>query len=188
MTAQSELLQELSALFSGNAEFLENLYDQYIDESTQLTTIWQQRFAEIRQASHETSHRQIRKQLQHLVQAYPSTPSQHISTNTRAIPTIAAQQQAKVLRLINSYRYRGHQIADLDPLRLTQVPTISDLDPKFYQLTTIDLEKTFHTGSLYAPDYMKLQDIITLCQEVYCKHLGFEYMHITDTSQKRWLQ
>ncbi|KOR29068.1 2-oxoglutarate dehydrogenase, partial [Achromatium sp. WMS2] len=93
-----------------------------------------------------------------------------------------------MLRLINHYRYLGHQVATLDPLQLSHTVSLPDLDPVVHKLTPEDMQRSFHTGSLYAPDRMRLCDIITLCQEVYCKNLGYEFMHITDTTQKRWIQ
>ena len=35
---------------------------------------------------------------------------------------------------------------------------------------------------------MKLRDIVEFLREVYTAHVGFEYMHITATEEKRWLQ
>jgi 2-oxoglutarate dehydrogenase E1 component len=48
--------------------------------------------------------------------------------------------------------------------------------------------KTFNTGSLYTQESMSLREILTFVQEVYCGNVGSEYMHITDTAQKRWIQ
>ena len=35
---------------------------------------------------------------------------------------------------------------------------------------------------------MRLRDIIALVQEIYCGQVGSEYMHITSTQEKRWIQ
>ncbi len=35
---------------------------------------------------------------------------------------------------------------------------------------------------------MRLRDIIALVQEIYCGSVGSEYMHITNTQEKRWIQ
>jgi 2-oxoglutarate dehydrogenase E1 component len=93
-----------------------------------------------------------------------------------------------VLRLINAYRYRGHQAANLDPLQLREPADVPDLRPDYHRLTEADMERIFNTGSLYAPDRMKLRDILEMVQEVYCRSVGSEYMHITDTREKRWIQ
>ncbi|OQX44210.1 MAG: 2-oxoglutarate dehydrogenase E1 component, partial [Candidatus Sedimenticola endophacoides] len=100
----------------------------------------------------------------------------------------AAEKQAAVLRLINAWRVRGHQHAALDPLQLHQPEPVPDLDPAFHRLGDADMDTVFNTGSLYAPDRMPLRKIIDLVREVYGGSIGSEYMHITDTRQKRWIQ
>ena len=47
------------------------------------------------------------------------------------LSSLAAERQAKVLRLINAYRVRGHQSAQLDPLHLKPLEPLPDLDPRF---------------------------------------------------------
>ena len=105
-----------------------------------------------------------------------------------ALSAAAAERQAKVLRLINAYRVRGHQNANLDPLHLRPQLPLPDLQPSYYGLDKDDMDTVFNTGSLYAPDRMTLREIIALVEQVYCGPIGFEYMHITDTAQKRWIQ
>src|SRR5699024_12736572 len=100
----------------------------------------------------------------------------------------AAQKQAGVLRLINYYRVRGHQNADLDPLGLYQPEAVPDLDPAFHGLGEADMDTVFNTGSLYAAQELPLRDIIDICKRVYTGTIGAEYMYITDTKQKRWIQ
>ncbi|EGW54419.1 2-oxoglutarate dehydrogenase E1 component [endosymbiont of Tevnia jerichonana (vent Tica)] len=93
-----------------------------------------------------------------------------------------------MLRLINGYRVRGHQNANLDPLKLRPQPAVPDLDPAFLQLDRLDPATHFNTGSLAAPDRMPLKQIIELVRRVYCGTIGAEYMHITNTHEKRWIQ
>src|SRR5699024_8446401 len=101
----------------------------------------------------------------------------------------AAQKQAGVLRLINYYRMRGHQVADLDPLGLYEPRPVPDLDPAFHGLGEADMDKVFNTGSLFtAREELPLRDIIDICKRVYTGTIGAEYMYITDTREKRWIQ
>jgi len=65
---------------------------------------------------------------------------------------------------------------------------VPDLDLDFHALNESDLDTEFHTGSLAAPDHLKLSEIIEICKRTYCGSVGVEYMHIADTSQRRWLQ
>lgn len=50
-------------------------------------------------------------------------------------------KQVKVLQLINAYRFRGHQHANLDPLGLWQQDKVADLDPSFHDLTEADFQR-----------------------------------------------
>ncbi|MDO9220681.1 MAG: 2-oxoglutarate dehydrogenase E1 component [Thiobacillus sp.] len=96
--------------------------------------------------------------------------------------------QVGVLRLINSYRYMGVRLADLDPLRRFEPPPTPELDPAHYGLTEADLGRTFETGSLFGVERTTLTDILQRLNRAYCGHIGVEYMHITDVARKRWLQ
>ena len=103
-------------------------------------------------------------------------------------PADAAAKQIAVLQLINAYRFRGHQQARLDPLGLQEQSPIAELDPAFHCLTEADMDTVFSTGSLAGPPQASLREIIATLREVYCGRVGAEYMHITDTGQKRWIQ
>ena len=98
-------------------------------------------------------------------------------------------KQVKVLQLINAFRFRGHQNANLDPLGLWKRESVPDLDPAFHNLTKEDFEETFNVGSFaIGKETMKLGDIYEALKRIYCGSIGAEYMHITNTEEKRWIQ
>ncbi|HXA19857.1 MAG TPA: multifunctional oxoglutarate decarboxylase/oxoglutarate dehydrogenase thiamine pyrophosphate-binding subunit/dihydrolipoyllysine-residue succinyltransferase subunit [Thermoanaerobaculia bacterium] len=96
-------------------------------------------------------------------------------------------REAAVLQMINAYRVRGHLLADLDPLEY-EVKRHPELDPAFYGLTIWDLDREFVCGGLCGKLTAKLRDILDTLRETYCGKLGPEYMHISETVQKKWLQ
>ena len=96
--------------------------------------------------------------------------------------------QVAVLQLINAYRFHGFRVADLDPLKLHEPPQIPELAPANHGLTSTDLDQEFETGSLVGPPRDTLRNIQERLKEAYCGTFSVEYMHITDTRQKRWLQ
>ncbi|MDW1998878.1 thiamine pyrophosphate-dependent enzyme, partial [Vibrio sp. 299] len=56
-------------------------------------------------------------------------------------------------------------------------------------LTEDDFEETFNVGSFaVGQETMKLKDIYAALKKTYCGSIGAEYMHMTDTEQKRWIQ
>ncbi len=96
-------------------------------------------------------------------------------------------KNSRVIELINSYRSRGHLMADTDPLEYT-VRKHPDLDITQHGLTLWDLDREFPVGGFAGEKLMKLRDILGVLRDAYCRRVGVEYMHITDPEQRRWIQ
>ena len=187
MSALLDLLRSTSAYSGGNAAFIEALYERYLQDPASVDPAWRDHFDTLQRDTPrpeaDVPHEPVRANFARLARE-----RRGMLPVAACLSPLAAEKQAAVLRLINAYRVRGHQHARLDPLGLSAREDVPDLDPAFHHLGPADMETVFNTGSLYAPDRMKLADIIDLVQQVYCGTLGSEYMHITDTAQKRWIQ
>ncbi|ROS73102.1 2-oxoglutarate dehydrogenase E1 component [Curtobacterium sp. PhB130] len=94
---------------------------------------------------------------------------------------------ARVQELINSFRVRGHLMADVDPLEYRQ-RTHPDLEIESHGLTFWDLDREFVTGGLAGTTTAPLRDILGVLRDAYCRTVGIEYMHIQDPEQRRWVQ
>ena len=117
--------------------------------------------------------------------AVPAPPS---AARDGELTQADAAKQAKVLQIINAYRFRGHRQADLDPLRQYRRPQVPELDLDFYGLTEADLDGVYNAGSLYGIESAPLREILEVVRRSYCHTMGVEYMHIVETAEKRWLQ
>ena len=98
------------------------------------------------------------------------------------------EKQARVLELINSYRVRGHLIADIDPLNALPVQYHPELDIETYGLTIWDLDRVFITGGLGGKESATLREIIEILRRAYCGKVGTEYRHIQSKEQKLWIR
>ncbi len=97
-------------------------------------------------------------------------------------------KQARIMEMINSYRVRGHLMADTDPLEYRQ-RRHHDLDVQSHGLTLWDLDREFATGSFAGGQgRMKMRKILGILRDSYCRTTGIEYMHISDPVQRKWLQ
>ncbi|GAA2984727.1 2-oxoglutarate dehydrogenase E1 component [Microbacterium terrae] len=96
-------------------------------------------------------------------------------------------KQSRVQELINSFRVRGHLMADIDPLQYMQ-RTHPDLEIENHGLTFWDLDREFVTGGFGGKRTMKLRDILGVLRDSYCRTIGLEYMHIQDPGQRAWFQ
>ncbi|MCU1507797.1 MAG: multifunctional oxoglutarate decarboxylase/oxoglutarate dehydrogenase thiamine [Glaciihabitans sp.] len=99
----------------------------------------------------------------------------------------AVGKTARVQELINSFRVRGHLMADVDPLEYRQ-RSHPDLDISSHGLTFWDLDREFVTGGFGGKKAALLRDILGMLRDAYCRTVGIEYMHIQDPDQRRWIQ
>ena len=176
-----------SYLYSGNAWFIEDLYESYLADPANVDEEWREYFESFKQGDSQTLQDVPHSPIQ---QAYYEASKQkanvvHVRSNKQSI---AHQQQVAVLQLINAYRFRGHRQADLDPLNQYERPEVPELEPAYHNLSENDMETLFNTGSLHTEDEIPLREIIKIVQDTYCRSIGAEYMHINETEQKRWLQ
>lgn len=172
--------QDISVLFGSNAAFVEDIYEQYLHDPTSVDEKWRTYFDSVRQETEETAHGPI-------VNAFEKLGRTKLSRAGGLAPE-AAEKQAAVLRLIHAYRVQGHTVANTDPLGLQKDATNPELDPATHGLSDEDMERSFNTGSLGDGGQLSLREIIAICQDVYAGTIGVEYMHITDSEQKRWVQ
>ena len=173
-------LRQSSAYFGANAPFIEDLFESYLTDPASVPDNWRAHFDSLPPVNgtpvNDLSHRRVQEDFLHLA----GDPRSRVPC-TVGLSALAAERQAKVLRLINAYRVRGHQNARLDPLNLKPQLPLPDLQLSYYGLGKEDLDAVFNTGSLFAPDQLPLKDILALVQETYTGNVGSEYMHITNT-------
>jgi 2-oxoglutarate dehydrogenase E1 component len=100
----------------------------------------------------------------------------------------AETKEVGVIELINSYRVRGHLIADIDPLHALPVLYHSELDIETYGLSIWDLDREFITGGLAGIPVATLREILDILQRAYCGKVGIEYRHIQSKDEKIWLR
>ena len=96
-------------------------------------------------------------------------------------------KEARVLRLIHSFRARGHRVADSDPLG-GQSTYFPELDPAHYGFGNDDMDQPFTTGDLPGGSVQTLREILDRLRRTYCGKIGVEYTHVQDPGRKSWLQ
>lgn len=176
---------ESSHLAGANATYVEELYELYLSDPEIVGDEWKAVFDNLpveKTEIVEQAHSPVREYFRRLAKE-----TKHLTAQV-SDPDIDAKQ-VKVLQLINAYRFRGHQNANLDPLGLWEREEVQELDPAYHSLTKDDLEETFNVGSFaLGQDTMKLADLYAALKSTYCGSVGAEYMHITNTDEKRWIQ
>ncbi|PPF25496.1 multifunctional oxoglutarate decarboxylase/oxoglutarate dehydrogenase thiamine pyrophosphate-binding subunit/dihydrolipoyllysine-residue succinyltransferase subunit [Rathayibacter tritici] len=111
----------------------------------------------------------------------------HWSTDIAVDLAERVSKTARVQELINSFRVRGHLMADVDPLEYVQ-RSHPDLAIESHGLTFWDLDREFVTDGFGGKRQLKLRDILGILRDSYCRTVGVEYMHIQDPDQRAWMQ
>ena len=107
------------------------------------------------------------------------------------LPNTGINKDTRVMQLIQSYRSRGHLIADINPLGWEQPglpkPDSRDLLIETHGLTIWDLDRTFHVGGFGGKETMTLREVLSRLRAAYTLHVGAEFTHILDRDEREWL-
>ena len=181
-----------SPLFGGNAAYVEEMYESYIADSTSVPEKWQQFFATLgvdaqpEGRAEARSHQRVRE----FLAERPASGAGFGSVAGGSGSTAASEKQAAVSRLIQIYGLRGHQIADLDPLKLTErrTPIVFKLD--YLGLSEADMDTEFYTGGLAGTGHSKLRlcEILEILRKVYCGQVGADFAHVSRGRERLWIR
>ncbi|MEA3069141.1 MAG: 2-oxoglutarate dehydrogenase component, partial [Alphaproteobacteria bacterium] len=206
-------LARTSFLYGGNAGYVEDLYARFEQNPDEVDVQWRDFFqslkdekASVLRIAHGPSWQrqdwpqpargeflsalagdwdEVRKAVGDKIAARAQTAGVELSA-------LAVQQATRdsirALMLIRAYRARGHFLADLDPLGLEPQKDEQDLDPRSYGFTDADLDRTIFLDRVLGLQFGTLREILVILRRTYCQTLGVEFMHISNPTQKSWMQ
>lgn len=177
-------------LAADNAHYIESLYEQFLSDPNSVDVDWQNYFKQYQSPS-DAKHNAIKDQF--LLLARNQTANKRPTTVDGAAPasseTCADPKQMGVQQLISAYRRRGHRRAQLDPLALHPRAEVEDLTLEYHGLSESDLDTVYPTSDLnVGKSEASLREIIEIMERVYCRFIGVEYMHVTTSTEKRWME
>ncbi len=180
-----------SYLFGGNAPYVEEMYENYLQNPGSVPDNWRSYFDALQHVPAVDG--SDARDVPHLpvVNAFAERAKQG---GTKVVIAAGAdsdlgRKRVSTQQLIAAYRNVGQRWADLDPLKRTERPAIPELEPSFYGFTDADLETVFNTSNtFFGKETMPLRELLNALRETYCGSIGAEYMYITDQAQKRWWQ
>jgi len=183
-----KMLQQTSLLDGGNGAYLESLYEAWLHDPDTVPDNWREYFTGLPRVNGQDSgdvlHSELRREFSRLTGRLRG----HRIARLTGARLDHERKQVRVLQLINAYRFRGHQYARTDPLRRTEPELAPEMDLDYHELSEADFDTVFQTGSLVGPDEATLEEILYSLNRTYCETVGAEYMHISSTGEKRWIQ
>ncbi|MGN3974024.1 2-oxoglutarate dehydrogenase E1 component [Tsuneonella sp. SYSU-LHT278] len=100
----------------------------------------------------------------------------------------AAGDSIRAMMLVRTYRVRGHLAANLDPLGLSQRELPADMTPEYHGFTGAALDRPVYLGGTLGLQWTTIPELVRILRKNYCGHVGFDYMHIADVEERRFIQ
>ena len=192
-------LRQLSETFltSTNAEYVEEMWEAWKGDPKSVHVSWAAFFKNLEAGAP-------------LGEGWVIPPTLATAPHFMAPPTQQAVQQQvqnlaggdklledhlKVQLLIRAYQFRGHELAPLDPLGMSNPEKPAELALSTYGFTENDLDREFftyasglHAGLLAGKPRRTLREIISILDRAYCKSIGVEFMHMRSRERANWIR
>lgn len=213
MTSNAQL-QDTSFLYGANAAFIEDMYDRYAADPQSVDQSWRDLFASLGKGAQSVAKpgwggKSGNGMTGALAEDYlPPQPKAAKKPNggsvadakvaPAAAPAAAAPSpealksatldSVRASQLIRAYRARGHLAANLDPLKIGPERHHPELDPASYGFMGADMDRPIFLDNVLGLQYATMREIVEICRETYCGNIGYEFVHVTDPDEKRWIQ
>ncbi len=96
-------------------------------------------------------------------------------------------KELKVFQYIQAFRYRGHLIADTNPIKVRK-DRKAHLELRDFGLTEQDLKKQFIAGVELGKKGATLEEIVEILHHTYARSIGIEWSYIRDPEEQEWLR
>ncbi len=96
-------------------------------------------------------------------------------------------KEFKVWNLIEAYRHKAHLISKTNPIR-ERKDRHANLKLNDLGLSEEDLDQEFFAGKSLGLGKTTLRNILDHLDKIYCRSIGFEYMHVIEKDELEWLQ
>lgn len=188
--------------------YLESLYTQYKADPSALPPSWHEYFQKVDAGAAPDRPPVGGPALRDL--ALNARLGGQAGSATGVTPQAAGGPQNDALsvrQLVVSYRRRGHEIAQLDPLGLylwrgENPKQPQELSHTFHGFSDQDLDRPLQIGGMTSKHGytgyiaslqaggggVTLREVMDAMHKMYCGHLGVEYMHIMDVEVTNWIR
>ena len=192
MSSSKNLDYKKTAFLSkSNNAFIEEMYVKFVNNDPALPDSWKKYFSEIGDEFDDIINEingpswspsekvSINRSINQNIDNGQLNESEAIESNANSIKAVA---------LIRSYRQRGHLIAKLDPLGLMKSEYLEELHPESYGFKKDDYEKKIFLDGVINKQHSNIREILNFLRDKYCGSLGYEYMHISNPTERKWFR
>ena len=179
-------------LNKSNSAFIEEMYVKFLNNDPNLPNSWKKYFDEIGEEA-DTVLKEINGP------SWSPTPKKTLikkgqkdRKDNESLSDLELMKSnansIKAVAMIRSYRQRGHLIAKLDPLGLLKADYLDELHPESYGFKKEDYQKRIFLDGVTNKQESNIKEILEFLRKKYCGSLGYEYMHISNPTERKWFR
>ncbi len=164
---------ESTPLYGGSASFVESLYEAWLNDPASVPEPWQRYFE--REGGRDD-------------RARGPVESELVA---RGHQLRAAEggggRDGAAQRLLDAWRLLGHRTARTDPLDLTTIPRIAELEPSEYGLSEADFGEAVQTDWGGHRDRRPLGELLRAIRQVYGSTFAPDFACVSEPEERWWL-
>jgi 2-oxoglutarate dehydrogenase E1 component len=157
-------MDRLNYINSGNAAYIDSLYEDYKKDPESVDFGWQKFFEGF----------DFGRDAQAPVVQNTGTPEHFL-------------KEINVLNMIDGYRTRGHLFTKTNPVRERR-KYFPGKELETFGLSEADMDTVFNAGVEVGLGPAKLRDIRQLLEDTYCQSIGAEYRYIRNPIKIKWFE
>ncbi|MES2439632.1 MAG: 2-oxoglutarate dehydrogenase E1 component [Verrucomicrobiota bacterium] len=158
-----------------NADLLEAKYSQWCEDPKSVDATWAAFFE-----GFELGSAQVKKKEE------AAASGTAVAAPAPAVADGDVAFHGRVTSLVYNFRTLGHTQAAINPLELPEPNPRLRLDQ--FGLTEADMEREVSSSFFRHGDRMKLRDMVAALEATYSNKIGFEFMHIHNTTVRHWVR
>ncbi|PTQ95645.1 2-oxoglutarate dehydrogenase E1 component [Mucilaginibacter yixingensis] len=158
-------MDRLNYINSGNAAYINSLYEAYQQDPESVDYGWQKFFEGFDFGRDNPA----------AGASFEGSTPEHVL------------KEINVLNMINGYRSRGHLFAKTNPVRERR-KYFPGRELETFGLTDADMDTVFNAGVEIGLGPAKLRDIREMLEQTYCAAIGTEYTYLRNPIKVKWFQ
>ncbi len=192
--------KKTSFLNKSNSAFIDQMYLKYINNDSDLSESWIEYFSgiedemevvikEINGPSWKPFSKKI--DLDEIQKKIEEQEKKHLNSNEKFNFQVVAnsnKDSISAVALIRAYRLRGHLLAKLDPLEMMKSEYLDELHPDYYGFKKNDYDKKIILNGVINKESSTIREILKFLRGTYCGPIGYEYMHISNPTERVWFR
>ena len=193
--------EKTSFLSKSNSAFIEQMYVRFINKDKDLPESWQHYFEamgedldivakEINGPSWSLKKKIDIDELQKKIEQEEKIISKENTTNVVSSDDLIKtnNNSIRAVALIRAYRQRGHLLAKLDPLGMMKTEYLDELHPDHYGFKKEDYNSKIYLDGVINKKHSNIREILEFLKKTYCGPIGYEYMHISNPVERKWIR